>query len=45
MLGNKKVFVDTCIVIEYLKENLTMELVYLWVKDYKNIHKHGFEIC
>jgi len=25
MLGNKKVFVDTCIVIEYLKENLTLD--------------------
>jgi len=24
MLGNKKVFVDTCIVIEYLKENLDL---------------------
>ena len=24
MLGNKKVFVDTCIVIEYLKENLNL---------------------
>jgi len=24
MLGNKKVFVDTCIVIEYLKDNLTL---------------------
>jgi len=24
MLGNKKVFLDTCIVIEYLKDNLTL---------------------
>jgi len=31
MLGNKKVFVDTCIVIEYLKGNITLNLgtVYL----------------
>ena len=21
-----------------------MELVYLWVEDYKNIHKHGFNL-
>ena len=25
MLGNKKVFVDTCIVIEYLKDNITLD--------------------
>ncbi|CAA6806685.1 MAG: Unknown protein [uncultured Sulfurovum sp.] len=24
MLGNKKVFIDTCVVIEFLKENLEL---------------------
>ena len=25
MLGNRKVFIDTCIVIEYLKDNLSLQ--------------------
>ena len=25
MLGNRKIFVDTCVVIEYLKDNLSLE--------------------
>jgi predicted nucleic acid-binding protein len=33
MLGNKKVFVDTCIVIEYLKDNLTLNKANCYVNN------------